>query len=59
VEGTGDLTSLLNRLSTKLQTGSTGFYILVMSIAVAAILILNMGTEIADQFFSIFNAQTK
>lgn len=59
VEGTGDLTKMLNGLSTKLQTGSTGFYILVMSVAVAAILILNMGTEIADQFFSIFNAQTK
>ena len=59
VEGTGSLTALLNKYSTKLQAGSTGFYILVMSIAVAAILILNMGTEIADEFLSFFKAQTK
>lgn len=59
VNSLGSFTAILGKASNKLQTGSTRFYLLVMGMAIAAILLLNIGNELVDGFFSMFKAQIK
>ncbi|MFT5883943.1 MAG: NADH-quinone oxidoreductase subunit L [Arcticibacterium sp.] len=42
----------------RLQTGTTGFYILLMTLAIAFILIFNLGDGILDYFSTFFKAIT-
>ncbi len=55
VKGVGFLSNAFGRL----QTGTTGFYILLMSLAIAFILILNLGDGILNYFSTFFKAITK
>ncbi|MGR3811579.1 NADH-quinone oxidoreductase subunit L [Jiulongibacter sp. NS-SX5] len=59
VESSGGLTRTINSYLNKLQTGSTRLYILIMGIAIAAVLLLNMGADLTENITSIFKAQTK
>ncbi|UBM57838.1 NADH-quinone oxidoreductase subunit L [Marinilongibacter aquaticus] len=59
VNGLGTLVGLCNKWIGKLQTGSTGFYLILMGGAIAVILFLNMGNELLESLNHIFKAQTK
>ncbi|WP_341228057.1 NADH-quinone oxidoreductase subunit L [uncultured Arcticibacterium sp.] len=48
----------LSKIGTKVQTGTTGFYLLIMGLSIGFILILNLGQGILAHFTDIFKAIT-
>ena len=49
VNGIGRLVNGFNKLTGRLQTGSTGFYLLIMGLAIGLFLLINIGSDIIQK----------